>query len=334
MVGPAQKAAEWAKTSFPVLPARVPSPAAFVTYHPDYHSFDPPRVLASLVAARQLGVGWIRTDIRWHYLVPDSSHVDGGALAWYGDFLGAVRKCQLKSVVVLGTPPPDVLTQQPQERLDSWSRFVEIAARELGARCDVFQLMNEVNNPAYGFLPLKDTARALVRGAAIVRAHLLDATVAINVTMDLWGWEDYLERLLDLSARAVDIVGLDHYPGTWTVGIHERWSRIVGLARAIASAPLSSPWHGRRLAIMETGFSTNFIGRGEVRQAEYFEGVVKVAQRLKETNRGEDPFLGIYELCDENSQSWLDPEAHFGLLTSDLRPKRAFAMMANALDLL
>src|SRR5437868_8273235 len=94
-VGPAQRAAEWAKASFPVLPARVPSSAAFVTYHPDYHAFDPQRVLACLVAARQLGVGWIRTDIRWHYLVPDGSHADIGALAWYDDFLGAVRKCQL-----------------------------------------------------------------------------------------------------------------------------------------------------------------------------------------------------------------------------------------------
>ena len=85
---------------------------------------------------------------------------------------------------------------------------------------------------------------------------------------------------------------------------------------------------------METGFSTNFLGRGEISQAEYFEGVVKVAQKLKAANGGDAPFLGIYELCDEDSQSWLDPEAHFGLLTSDLRPKRAFATVANAVDLL
>src|SRR5208282_4560474 len=110
--------------------------------------------------------------------------------------------------------------------------------------------------PLYGFLPLKETAMALERGATIIRRNLPAARVAINVSTDLWGWQDYVERLLDLSQRAVDIVGLDHYPRTWTVGIHERWSKIVDLARAIATAPLGSPWHGRHLAIMETGFST------------------------------------------------------------------------------
>ena len=196
VIGPAQRAAEWAKASFPVLPGRAPSPAACVTYHPDYQGFEPQRVLESLVAARQLGVGWIRSDIRWNYLVPDGYHADVGAVAWYGDFLEAVRKCQLKSIVVLSTPPPSVLKQQPAEKLDSWSRFVEIVAQDLGARCDVFQLMNEVNNPLYGFLPPKETATALERGAAIVRAKLPAARIAINVSTDLWGWQDYLERLL------------------------------------------------------------------------------------------------------------------------------------------
>jgi hypothetical protein len=331
-VGPSERATEWTQVSAPTPPARARDAVGLVTYHPDYQDFDPRRALASLTAACRLGVGWVRTDIRWNYVLPDGIRPDTGALSWYREFLDTLRKFQLKSVVVLSSPPAGVTTLPPQERIGSWNRFVEITARELGTHCDVFQLMNEINNPAYGFLPLKETADALARGAAIVRTQLPQAAIAINVTTDLWGWQNYLERLLDLSGRAVDMIGLDHYPGTWSVGFDDRWAKIIALARLIESAPEGSPWHGRRLVVMETGYSTNFIGRGEGNQLEYFRGVMEVARSLKAISHNDDPVLGIYELCDEDSTSWLDPEAHFGLLTSDLRPKRAFALVAEALQ--
>ena len=330
-IGPAEQAAQWTKVPHPVSRTRTSSEVALVTYHPDYQEFDPRQALVSLDAACRLGVGWIRTDIRWNYLLPDGIRPDTGALNWYRDFLNVLRGYGLKSLAVLSTPPSTVLALPQQEKIGSWNWFVEIAARELGPLCDAFQLMNELNNPAYAFLPQKETADALTRGAAIIRSRVPSAQVAINVTTDLWGWQNYLERLLHLSGQAVNIVGLDHYPGTWSVGFSDRWSQIVELVREVASAPESSPWHGRRLIIMETGYSTNFIGRRENSQAEYFEGVLEVARKLKAINRADDPYLGIYELCDENSRAWLDPEAHFGLMTSDLQPKRAFAVVAEAL---
>jgi hypothetical protein len=97
------------------------------------------------------------------------------------------------------------------------------------------------------------------------------------------------------------------------------------LADVIASAPPESPWFRRHLAIMETGFSTNTMMRDQSCQSEYFENLVRVARELKHCSLGNGPVLGIYELCDGDTSAWLDPEAHFGLLTSDLRPKKAFS---------
>jgi hypothetical protein len=76
---------------------------------------------------------------------------------------------------------------------------------------------------------------------------------------------------------------------------------------------------------METGFSTNTTMRNQECQAEYFEKAMRVARNLKRNSLGNGPVLGIYELCDGDSSAWLDPEAHFGLLTSDLKPKKAFS---------
>jgi hypothetical protein len=92
----------------------------------------------------------------------------------------------------------------------------------------------------------------------------------------------------------------------------------------IASAEHGTVWFGRRLAVMETGFSTNAITRGQKEQKEYFEKLPIVVNNLKGLIPGNDILLGVYELCDRDSSALLDPESHFGLLTSDLNPKSAF----------
>jgi hypothetical protein len=296
-----------------------------VTYHPEYHAFDSRKAIASLAAAAQLGVGWMRTDVRWREILPDGSRVDPQALAWYRDFLTAASNFGFQSMVVLSTPPDAVLRQTHSEKLVSWCRFVETVSIELGTQCNAFQLMNEPNNPVYKFFPAEDVPGAFVQGASIIRSIKREAQIGINVTMEFFGWRTFLTNVLRLTEAAIDVVGLDHYPGTWTVGRKNRWAEVTQIADDIASAQRGSPWFGRRLAIMETGFSTNAIMRDEKRQSEYFQSVALVAQNLKRKLAGDGILLGIYELCDADSSVWLDPEAHFGLLNSDLSPKKAFA---------
>jgi hypothetical protein len=276
------------------------------------------------MAAARLGVGWIRTDIRWREILPDGANTDQKAVAWYRNFLDAASDYGLKSMVVLSTPPRAALREASSIRLNSWSRFVEVVVTELGSRCESFQLMNEPNNPVYRFFAPQDAAAALTIAASIIRRAFPEARIAINIAMDIWGWQDYLNTILLSSGVVVDLVGLDHYPGTWTLGIDAHWSEVNDLADKIASSPPESPWHKLHLVIMETGFSTNGPLRGERRQAEYFERLATEIGQLKRRSATDGLLLGIYELCDWDSSAWLDPEAHFGLLHSDLTPKRSF----------
>ena len=90
----------------------------------------------------------------------------------------------------------------------------------------------------------------------------------------------------------------------------------------------SSPLHNRTLAILETGYSTNMRRwRGDQQQEAYFQDLTKALKRWDgQTGEKEFLFLGIHELTDSNTSAGLDPEAHFGLLTSDsLERKAAFA---------
>jgi len=210
-----------------------------------------------------------------------------------------------------------------QQRLALWERFVQTVVYELGDHCDAYQLMNEPNNPIYSIFELAEAGRAIQLGALEIRKAKPRPTV-INISTDLWKWREYLFDLLRLSGDFVDIVGLDHYPGTWTLGAEIRWTGILETAHLVASASPDSVWFNRRLAVMETGYSTNAPLRDETRQAQYFTGIARFLGDLKAIHPdAKDVLLGIYELADGDGSAFLDPESHFGILTNDLRPKLA-----------
>ena len=90
-------------------------------------------------------------------------------------------------MVVLSSPPEAFNKQTDSDKLRFWDHFVEVVVSELGKQCDGYQLMNEPNNPVYGFFSREHTASALVHGMQIIRAFAKPtAIVAINICMDIW----------------------------------------------------------------------------------------------------------------------------------------------------
>src|SRR5713226_2710643 len=211
--GPASKSVDWSAVIKRVASSTEPLNASLlITYHPEYHNFDPHRAVQSLAAATRLGAGWLRADVRWREVLRDGSTVDPNAISWYREFLRVAQQSGLRNMVVLSSPPEAVQKKTSSDKLKFWNRFVEVVVSELGEWCDGYQLMNEPNNPIYGFFSLEDTADALRQGALIIRAATTPTTVvAINVCMDVWGWRSYLDELLNRAGTAVDVVGLDHY---------------------------------------------------------------------------------------------------------------------------
>jgi hypothetical protein len=102
--GPASRSAEWSTVQMPNAPLPTLKQMALVTYHPEYHSYDPKRAISSLIAATGLGVGWLRSDLRWHEILPDGTYIDREAVAWYRSFLNAASALGLKNMVVLSDP--------------------------------------------------------------------------------------------------------------------------------------------------------------------------------------------------------------------------------------
>jgi hypothetical protein len=133
--------------------------------------------------------------------------------------------------------------------------------------------------------------------------------------------------LLKTCGSSVDIVGLDYYPGTWTMSARsdannwERFSKVI----AKHYSTRGSVFYHRTFAILETGYSTN-IGylRGERQQAEYLQTLTTAMQQLDDQIGRSNLFLvGIHELTDEDSEAALDPEAHFGMLQSKTMKRKA-----------
>lgn len=305
------------------------NPRGLITYHPEYHSYDPELAMQSLRATGMLGTGWLRTDLRWREILPDGNNPDQQALEWYRKFVSFSDGCGFRNLVVLSTPPDAFFKMAPAAKLDAWSKYVTVVSEALGQWCSAYQMMNEPNGPVYRFFNSQESAVAITRAASTIRAQFPQAHIAVNVSIEIWGWRKYLEQLLRDSGTIVDVVGLDHYPGTWTIWGQGDWSDVIELSSAVATAEPGSLWHGRHICIMETGYSTNAPSRGQEQQKAFYGGLNQVRQLLRQSSIPGLPVLGIYELCDWDSSAGLDPEAHFGILDSQLKPKESFEVVKS-----
>ena len=68
--------------------------------------------------------------------------------------------------------------------------------------------------------------------------------------------------------------------------------RSCDISDVIASATPESPWFDRRLAIMETGYSTNSFLRDELEQSHYFESIQEFIARLNMNQPESVRFVG------------------------------------------
>jgi hypothetical protein len=321
--GPNSESVKWPVQSEEITRLAVKqNPRALVTYHPEYHCHDPRLVLASLQRAAGMGFGWMRTDLRWNQILPSNSPPTSHVLSWYRQFLATSSKLGMKNMVVLSSPPKSVQQSDPQSRLSEWRRFVDAVVTEFGNHCDAYQLMNEPNNPVYRIFDLANTKDAVRIGAEIIRkSH--QVPVVVNIATDFWGWQRYAEDLLIACGEFVDILGLDRYPGTWSIGLSRGWGDIIDMTHSKIGGT-STVCSDQRIAILETGYSTNTISRTQREQESYFLGLKPLFDAVKEDgSKWAFDLIGIYELVDADSSAGFDPEVHFGLMTTDLKEKAA-----------
>ncbi len=330
---PGPVADEWADLSAPTTFAPLRTSRGVITYHPWYQGFHARQVNMCLAEAAALSAGSVRGDLRWSDVLPDGIHPDERAIAWYRSYLQAHRWYGLRPMIVLSQPPAAALRlgQQSDAFMQRWLAYVHLVVQRFGDLCDAYQVMNEPNNPVYSFFPTERQGAAITSAAQVIHAQVPHALIVVNVLMDLMNWRDTITQLLRAAGPAIDVIGVDHYPGTWTFSDEADWSGFTALAQEVANATDTSMWRHTKLALIETGFATNSAWlRNEVSQSAYFDEVVRIVHQVDAFRPGGLlSHVGVYELVDMKSDAILDPESHFGVLTSQLTRKTSFESVAR-----
>lgn len=282
-----------------------------------------------------MGAGYVRSDVRWSDVMPDVRTPDERAFDWYRGYFKAARDWYgLRPLMVLSNAPEAFKHLSGTMRMSSWKSYIEAVMSRLGDLCTVYQVFNEPNNPVYRIFPEAEAEAALGIAAETIRKHNPSSTVIVNLAIDFPKWKEVLTKLLVQAKSAVNVIAIDYYPGTWSLQVGANWSSVMNLM-AQAKHP-ESLWSGHPIAIMETGYATNVpTFRNEVQQRVYFENLERIGRDLDAIlGPALLPIVGIYELCDSDSSAFLDPEAHFGLLKSNLTHKPAFVAAKRLCSLL
>ncbi|WFO74699.1 glycosyl hydrolase 53 family protein [Desulfurococcaceae archaeon MEX13E-LK6-19] len=302
---------------------------------------------------KSLGVEYARFDLWWSDLEPDPGFLDTGAVEYYLSLLKFMTENGIEPLVILGTGFPCWLRKGLLEPIDekycSWLKdrlgidpcrvYVgrtsfygkvfeySMVASSIALRyARWFQLGNELNNPLMKnkldpIAFIYTLHKGLKESHRETRSRHQFKTI-VNVFTCIPGWKNYVEKTCSRLRGVIDVIGIDHYPGTWCSCYNPyNWSVLDDIL-AIANR------YNTKVAVMETGYPTNGIGlcgprHGEEKQVKYMNYFFKTI-----TSRYLDKleFVSWYELLDEqhtllNKTSY---EGYFGVLKNDYRPKRSY----------
>jgi len=308
-------------------PSRLSSTSrGLITYHPWYQGFETGAVHKCLSEAAALGTTFLRSDVRWGDLMPDGKNINERALAWYLAYFQAVRDGYgMEPMIVLSNPPRKSRRFTPKELRTSWNTYLRHVLDRFRNVCSLYQVLNEINNPLYRIFPRSDIASVVSSAGEIIHRQIPGARVVVNILAGVFNWSRDAHILLDQCGSAIDVLGLDYYPGTWSLTDVSDWSEIEDFIRGVNSSAREELPRTCDLAILETGYASNIpFLRGPRQQEKYFRDWKNVIPGLEIIcQSGKLAYVGIYELCDASSSTWLDPEAHFGLLDSRTLARKA-----------
>ncbi|GEM_PF-1521396 len=299
-----------------------------VSWHPERLEDSSGGYQDQLKAVGDLGVGLIRFDVHWNRMQPTADQpIDLAGLPYFRSLITDAKSKGLQIKVNLGGYPSwavKLANETPDDFFSRYRTYVRSVVATLGSDVDYYQMGNEFNTildpipePLDGRLFRE--ARAEIDGQKAKQPGWRVKTV-INVCDTFYlPWQDDLERVMEESADAIDVIGYDFYPGNYSHP-HD-WSAWQAL-QTLASVMQRYDKEG---AICETGCPA-FLGEG--RQARW---IAKSARALgqeiaRSPMRDRFLFAVFYELADDpHLKAWPPPtENSFGLIAADGRRKPGF----------
>lgn len=249
-----------------------------------------PRGDRALEHLQELGVRYVRVDLRWSQLEPVAGLVSSEAIAWYRHFLGRLVQAGIGIYGILYNPPAwacDLASRDLAGFHEAWRAYCRTCALEFGDLVNVWQVWNEPNNyvshlkddfnlfhtRAFSLggwkvtLPVDVNWPALAGLFKIARHELgSDAMLVYNVipsvsdftplTIPGWTeWDHFTDQFLDRAGDCVDAIALDHYPDTWVPGVGPlHWDPLEAIARKVNDP--RTAWYGKTVLIGEFGYSS------------------------------------------------------------------------------
>ena len=209
------------------------------------------------------------------------------------------------------------------EFLKEVEEYTTKIAGEMGTDVYYYQLGNEPNHDVLSIIYIfdgPDYIRALYNG---INRSDSEFETAINFLSDIialrMNWMRAVDFYLSEDGDIIDIIGIDHYPGTWDTPPYGDWGDLDLLLKITDE-------NGKKAAVMETGYSTYSwgpINHTEKDQQEFINTAIPaIRERLKSGNL---LLICWYELLDEDNPSIpIEIEKHFGILRSDFNPKAGY----------
>jgi len=315
-----------------------------VSLHPEdvyeyAENFSKPHLSTALDEIKALGAEFVRFDVPWDDIQPtramgelndwcyikdsksDCQLKGKAGLNFFRDqWIPALEARGLKPIMVLYRIPDwaksDYQWEEDKYWLE-WKQYCKKVAYHLRDKVFYYQMSNEANfdlvDPIMWF---DDPNQFVYCEAGIAEAEGERGTrykTMINVySSDTYApnWRSDLEDWMGTEATrsSIDIIGIDHYPSTWTFSSADDWQALDDLLIYMTR-------YGKQGAIFETGFSSFFewVNHSEEDQKIWINYALPI---IKEKVKGRTDFLlaNFYELYDSAALMPLPQEGFFGIL--------------------
>ena len=283
-----------------------------------------------------LGGTGVRTDIYWKDLEPAQGQWDEETFAFYDDYVSLAIERGVEPMVIVSGAPDWAVALYLVDSAAFWEAFdayVQRVVERVGDRVTHYQLWNEPNH-IIDPIASEDDHLLFSRAGAVIRAVDPDAVFYANALTDIAYWEEAVTDWVEQAADYIDVIGIDHYPGTWSGVDYTDWSPLDTLTRRINDP--ADPWYGKQGAIMETGYSSwaPWVA-DEEDQRDWIEQSMPVLRERVVSNNETNEYAvlhgNFYQLIDVDTDG-VGQEAHFGILHSNFTEKQGYSALVQQIS--
>ena len=300
-----------------------------------------------------LGMSYVRIDFVWEHFQPDDPAVlNWDHVAYWDQVIRMARARGLGITAILSGLPLWALWIRDCESpvgcdyvygegdlnlfFEKWRAFAQFIASQYGQDIEYYQLLNEENHGIHSRFPhehngepraLHEAYQGLLLGTG---ATAVDHKSRFKTIVNAWAddlpggndWSTWLRDILGDSwgGDSIDVVAVDHYPGTWCCGSNYREWGVLEVLSDVAHD------FGKEMAVMETGFSSyGWPDHDPPNLEAYVDQAMDEAFTRRNSLSLASPssaflLMSWYEFIDKCSDcgGWPLVENHFGILTYDV----------------